>query len=528
MVESGVVYYYADPAYGGDMTAALSDLSDRGYRVVKGDNADELLFLLQVGRPAAVIYTLATSDSITSAAFQMVSRRAFDLLVPIVAVGPEDPRDGLTLVYPDGRKAAKRHVPFHSLAALIREYAEAPPTTTPSRPPEAIKRKTLGRGRTLLSWKPPPSVVELPANADEAEAALREKRTADKRTLEMPAAAAAQLVEDHAATHETPTERPVSDVQTLEMPAAAAAQFIKDQAAQKAKETDPEIPRKITPKEVVPAAESEVEQSGVQPRIMVESSQEIDEPSIGALMREAEVEATARSRPVPRRSRPWRILGPLLGLAALGAIAVVIYLATRPAGPPPQPLRPGELAEGPGAPGSAVQPPAPTPVAPPTPRVAPEPAPEPAKEPEPKPAAEPKMPEQVEVEPTPEELAAALPLPVENLVPGRRVRFPAHFRPGSATFWYSDHIVEEQLLTKVRALGPGRIIHIVGHPTVDEARAKQWFMGLSRAWAVEKYLIRNGVDPESIETSRGKPVEPREDMDERGWLRNRWVDIEIK
>ena len=88
-------------------------------RVVKGDNADELLFLLQVGRPAAVIYTLSSEDARGSASYQMVSRRALDLLVPVFLVGPEEPRDGLVLVMPAGKGANESHIPFHSMPGPV-------------------------------------------------------------------------------------------------------------------------------------------------------------------------------------------------------------------------------------------------------------------------------------------------------------------------------------------------------------------------------------------------------------------------
>ncbi|MBW2276214.1 MAG: OmpA family protein [Deltaproteobacteria bacterium] len=556
MDQTAVVYYYADPAYRGDMAAALAELTDRGYRVVEGDNADELLFLLQVGRPAAVIYTLAEAESITSAAFQMVSRRAFDLLVPIIAVGPAEPRDGVTLVYPEGRKSAKKHVPFHSMAALISEYDKRPPST-PSRPPEKIKDKTLGKGRTLLSWKPPSVVGSEPAPEPPKSVPPR-RPSSDKRTLQMSAAAAEELMAAKAeqlASAAAKVARRKSDKRTLEMTAAAAEELVAAQTEQRAsksarvtrrksdkrtlemsaaaaaKKTTPEIPHRLSS----PGTGSDqppsdpMADTGASPRVLVESSREIEEPSIGALMREADNDATARTRAQhKKKSRTWRIVGLLLAVAAIAAVGVVIFLATRPAAPPPQPLRLGDAPQGqPKPPAPSPQPPTPTSVPPapvpepPTPEP-PTPAPEPD-DVSPKPAAE-----ADEVAPTAEEVASASPVTVGELIPGHTTRFPAHFRPGTATFWYSEEGVEAEFLAKVQSLGPGRTIHIIGHPTADEARAKNWSIGTSRAWAVEKYLVRNGIDPESIETSRGVPVEPREDQDYRGWLRNRWVDIEVK
>jgi outer membrane protein OmpA-like peptidoglycan-associated protein len=510
MDQTPVVYYYADPAYKGDMTAALAELTDLGYRVVKGDNADELLFLLQVGRPAAVIYTLSAEDSITSAAFQMVSRRAFDLLVPIVAVGPADPRDGVTLVYPEGRKAAKRHIPFHSMAALISEYDERPPST-PSRPPDKIKGKTMGKGRTLLSWKPPPSVVEQPPPSEPPRSVPPKRPASDKRTLQMSAAAAEELAEERIkekkAGGSARVTRDERDKRTLEMSAAAAA-----------KKTTPEIPHRLSSPgpDADEQAPDPVADSGARPRLIVESSREIEEPSIGALMREADAEATARTKAERRRKKTiWRVAGPLLALAAIGAVVVVIYLATQPAAPPPQPLRHGEVTEGPPRPEPQAQAEVP-------------PKPEPQAEVPPKPLAEADTAQPDQVTPTEEEVAAASPITVGELIPGVTTRFPAHFRPGTATFWYSEEAVEQEFLAKVEALGSAHTFHIIGHPTAEEARAKNWAVGLSRAWAVEKYLVRHGVDPERIETSRGVPVEPRDDQDYRGWLRNRWVDIEVK
>ncbi len=415
-----VVYIYTDPAFEGDLAATTKVLKHRGFRVVKGDNPDELLFLLQVGRPAAVIYTLANSDSKTSASYQMVSRRAFDLLVPIVLVGPDDPRDGVLCIYPEGRKTVEKHLPYHSIADFISSMDENPPSTM-SRPPEFVKKQTVGRGKTLLNWRggEVSSVPPSPVNHDADDV------TSD--ALVMPPS-------DFDETRPVPQEKMATDQ--------------------------------------APKAETSAGGTGGKFKIV----------AIG------------------------------LGAVTLVAIGVVVFLAMRPSVPAPKAL---PRISGPiiGSPIAKEPPIGPAPivaVTPVTPPVAPI---------QPQPAEEDQVSKQ-----RPKTRPPNAP-PAVVVGAGDRMRFPGHFRDGTATFWFGGYEEEHSFLNTIRTQSAVGNIKIFGRVTIEELADRKTSLGLSRAWAVEKYLIRMGVDPDVIQTSTAAPVYARSDADEHGWARNRWVEI---
>jgi hypothetical protein len=105
------------------------------------------------------------------------------------------------------------------------------------------------------------------------------------------------------------------------------------------------------------------------------------------------------------------------------------------------------------------------------------------------------------------------------------VRFPGHFREESAIFWFAGDWEERRFLDLVRSLGPTAQVRVIGHSTEEELAAGLHNLALSRAWAVEKYLVRQGITDERIETEKGALVTSGADIDERGWPRNRWVDV---
>ncbi len=412
MSNTVVVYIYTDPAFKGDLTSTVKVLKHRGFRVVRGDNPDELLFLLQVGRPAAVIYTLADRESKSSASYQMVSRRAFDLLVPIVLVGPDDPRDGVLCVYPEGRKTVEKHLPFHSIAEFISDMDKNPPSTM-SRPPEAVRKLTVGRGKTLLNWKGGASSVP-------------------------PDAAPVMPPSDFDETRPVPHEEMVTNDALQDAP-------------------------------------------------------KVDTSAGGG-------------------GGKFKIVAIAMGAVVMVAIGVVIFLAMRPAASAPEafprisgPVVGSPVAQEPSkgpAPVKTV-----TPVTPPAPPIPPQPTGE------------------VQVSKQRPKNRPPIVPPAVVVDTGDRLRFPGHFRDGTATFWFGGYEVEQAFLDIVRARGAAGSINIFGRATIEEIADGKTSLGLSRAWAVEKYLIRMGVDPDSIQTSRADPVYARSDIDERGWARNRWVEI---
>ena len=92
-------------------------------------------------------------------------------------------------------------------------------------------------------------------------------------------------------------------------------------------------------------------------------------------------------------------------------------------------------------------------------------------------------------------------------------------------FWFAGDWEEQRFLGLVRSLGPNAKIRLIGHSTAEELAAGLNNLAVSRAWAVEKYLVRQGIADERIETERGAQVSATDDLDERGWARNRWVDV---
>ncbi len=402
MSNTVVVYIYTDPAFKGDLASTVKVLKHRGFRVVRGDNPDELLFLLQVGRPAAVIYTLANHESKSSASYQMVSRRAFDLLVPIVLVGPDDPRDGVLCVYPEGRKTVEKHLPFHSIAEFISDMDENPPSTM-SRPPEVVKKLTVGRGKTLLNWKG--GTPSAPPDA-------------------------------------TPVMPPSDFDETRPVPLEEMAQ------------KDPPM-----------------------------DASKVDTSTEGG-------------------GSKLKIVAIAMGAFIMVAIGVVIFLSMRPVASAPEafPRISGPVV---GSPVAEIPSKRPAPI-PPVP---------------PQPIAEHETPRQ-----RPKNRPPIAPPPVA-VDTGDQLRFPGHFRDGTATFWFDGYEVEQAFLNTIKTRSAEGNITIFGRATIEEMTDGKTSLGLSRAWAVEKYLVRMGVSPDAIQTNRADPVNARSDIDERGWARNRWVEI---
>lgn len=414
-----VVYIYTDPAFKGDLAATTKVLKHRGFRVVKGDNPDELLFLLQVGRPAAVIYTLANSDSKTSASYQMVSRRAFDLLVPIVLVGPDDPRDGVLCIYPEGRKTIEKHLPYHSIVEFISQMDENPPSTM-SRPPDAVKKQTVGRGKTLLNWK-----------------------------------GGAPSVPPGSVTHEAVTVPPPAPV----MPPSDFD------------ETRP-VPQEKMATEKAPQAETSAGGTGGKFKIVAIGMGAVTMVAIGVVVFLAMRPSVTAPKALPR------ISGPIIGspIAKEPPIEPAPIVAVTPVNPPVAPIQPQPAEEG-----------------------------------------------QVSKQRPKNRPPTAPPAVVVGA--GDRLRFPGHFRDGTATFWFGGYEEEHSFLNIIRTQSAVGNINIFGRATIEELADRKTSLGLSRAWAVEKYLIRMGVDPDVIQTSTAAPVNARSDADEHGWARNRWVEI---
>jgi hypothetical protein len=450
------VYHYSDPAFPWDLASAIGDLDRRGFRVVTGDNADELLFLMQMGRPVAIIYTLPRPEARAHAAFQMIARRAADMLVPMIIAGPENPRDGLLVRYPSNGAIEESHAPFHSIGDLVERFDSDPPST-PSRPPMVVANQTFGKGRTMMAWRRDGPIVT-------------------------PADYGASQVEPQ------PEAKPPS-------PAPA---------------TDERGERKTLPRKKKHAGAGS--DAPADPASAPSAAAARAEEPVRAVRFEPAAE-TARRPPSRSRGRSaWKIPAALAGGVAIGVVGLVVYLATAP-GRPAEAARPGAAA--------APRPPV---AAPPV-------------------GARPPRPDGAAGD------RAATPPPVDDgAAPGsaaRRtraaaeepaaedfltdasgaVRFPGHFREQSAVFWFAGDWEERRFLDLVRSLGPTARIRVIGHSTPEELAAGLHNLALSRAWAVEKYLVREGIADDRIDTEKGGQMTVASDVDDRGWPRNRWVDV---
>jgi len=448
------VYCFVDPAFSWDVGLALTDLERRGFRIVTGDNADELLFLLQMGRPAAIIYTAAKAEARAQASYHMVTKRAVDMLVPLFVVGPDDPRDGVLLRYPAGGAAEESHVPFHALGDLIERFDTEPPST-PSRPPKAVANQTFGKGRTMMSWRRDGPIVTPPDDG-------------------------------------RPPLEPISD-----------------RPAHPAGEAKPENHEE---RKTFPAKKKHPKDDGAV--VTVESAPPAapaPEP-VRAVVAEP---APARERePRQRASKPvaWKIPAVLAAGVAIGVAGLVVYLATAPgpatsAASPTRAVDPPAAASTPGPADTATKPQESGETA----AQAPAPAQPAAAD-----GAAPRPPTERGAPQTDEALL---------IDPSGTVRFPAHFREQSAIFWFAGDWEERRFLDLVRSLGPKAKIRLIGHSTAEDLAAGLHNLALSRAWAVEKYLVRQGIEDERIETEPGGLVTDLDDFDERGWPRNRWVDV---
>ncbi|HUT78941.1 MAG TPA: hypothetical protein VM285_14685, partial [Polyangia bacterium] len=64
--------------------------------------------------------------------------------------------------------------------------------------------------------------------------------------------------------------------------------------------------------------------------------------------------------------------------------------------------------------------------------------------------------------------------------------------------------------------------------TEGEIAAGRGSLGLSRTWAVRKWLVRQGIDVDRITTARGCAVKDRGPHDDRGLQLNNWVSITVE
>ncbi len=121
------LYCYLDSAFTGDLERVISPLRDEGYHVVVGQDLEEMTLLLQVSRPTAIIYTLATEGASLSSPFQTLARRALECSVPLILIGPGEPSDGYLLNYPEGARFDEQRIPADQLLETVTDLQQRPP-----------------------------------------------------------------------------------------------------------------------------------------------------------------------------------------------------------------------------------------------------------------------------------------------------------------------------------------------------------------------------------------------------------------
>ncbi len=480
-----VVYYFTDASLAGEVSGTVENLRRRGHRVVKGDNADELLFLLQVGKPTAVIYTLKTRENESSASYQMVSRRALGMGVPMILVGPEPPRDGVVLVEPRGRTTARHHVSVHDVARVVESLAGDGADVAGS----AERSRAAAKGRTVLGM---------------ASGAVRPSRPAPMSPKPKP---------NKATIRSIPAAGPASGEESS--PAPTPAEVPADGRTIRGAAPPPE------------AAESRAE-----PRARAAAA---DRESID---RETERSPAAGVGADPHHGRPagsrfaiWKIVVAVLaGVTLLGAGAAVFF-ATRSAGPPPSPL-PDYAGIGPTAAAPQASAGKKSAAAVGERETADESSPEPSsgggKPPGPAPQAGKKVEEQKLASTAAPEPGEASRRSGGRFAPGEPVPFPGHFRGGTAVFWFDEDDAPEGFVEELREAAGRRRVRLVGHPTAGEVEGGRARLGLSRAWAVKKWLGRQGLSMERIDAVRGAAVADEPEYDGRGFALNRWVDVVVE
>jgi outer membrane protein OmpA-like peptidoglycan-associated protein len=184
-------------------------------------------------------------------------------------------------------------------------------------------------------------------------------------------------------------------------------------------------------------------------------------------------------------------------------VAIVIWFATRPAAPPPRPL--------------------PALVSAPASLSAPAVRAQAGRAAEEEPSGEVERP------------ASAVPVatapgnaPAAGFAFGPEEPFPAHFRESTALFWFDDDETRDAFLARLGAVGPSRALRLTGHATEGEVAGGRGSLGLSRAWAVRKWLVRQGFGEERISTVKGRALPDRGPHDDRGLQLNNWVDISVE
>ncbi len=115
------IYCFLDIQYKENIDASIDLLRKHGYRVVVGDDIQELQLLLEVSDPAAIVFTLVSDDSHLENAFQSIASKALEQSVPMILIGPETAQKGFTLYYPMDPFLDGKQIPPSQLASALDE-----------------------------------------------------------------------------------------------------------------------------------------------------------------------------------------------------------------------------------------------------------------------------------------------------------------------------------------------------------------------------------------------------------------------
>ncbi len=115
------IYCFLDIQYKENIDASIDLLRKHGYRVVVGDDIQELQLLLEVSDPAAIVFTLVSDESHLEKAFQSIASKALEQSVPMILIGPETAQKGFTLYYPMDPFLDGKQIPSSQLASALDE-----------------------------------------------------------------------------------------------------------------------------------------------------------------------------------------------------------------------------------------------------------------------------------------------------------------------------------------------------------------------------------------------------------------------
>lgn len=132
------IYFYIESDFAGRTDRVVNLLKEKGHKVIVGRDHDELILLVEMSDPSAIFCALTSQTYTEEESFRKLSERAFKQEVPIIVMGPDDPRDGFTMHSRSGDKMDQSHLPFNALSettlSLNRSQSapDVPAAATPS------------------------------------------------------------------------------------------------------------------------------------------------------------------------------------------------------------------------------------------------------------------------------------------------------------------------------------------------------------------------------------------------------------